>query len=133
MSRLPTIFALVLLFTCIGALAVNDSFDVDASPDEVRRAMNQLGAAGLMRIPGPLCLKSFLVSGGVSETGRVFFSAGNGLLGTATGQLYQNADGTTHVQIEASVVSDGLHRTVMGTPDDLARKILRQVEANRRG
>ena len=133
MSRFALMLGLLTLTAAAGAYAVDDSFDVNASPAEVRRAMNDLGAAGLMSFPGPVCLKSLLVSGGVDHTGRMYYSAGYGLLGTPEGQLYQNADGSTHVEIHATVVSDELHRTVMGTPEEMARKITAQVVTNRRG
>lgn len=113
------------------AFAADDTFFVPASPEEVRRAMNQLGADGLMQVPGPRCLKSILVQGGVDSRGRVRYTAGGGFLGEATGQL-REVDGGTEVQITAKVVSPELHRLVMGSPQDLAAKVDRQVRENRR-
>ncbi len=123
-------FVWVLILSAT-AYAADDSFFVSASPAEVRQAMNQLGADGLMQVPGPRCLKSVLVQGGVDSRGRVRYTAGGGLLGQATGQL-REVDGGTEVQITANVVSPGLHRLVMGTPQDIAAKIDRQVRENRR-
>lgn len=126
------ILLLTALFFAAQSPAIDDSFSVEASPAEVRTAMNQLGGAALMAVPGPHCIKSVLVQGGVDTAGGIYYTAGGGLLGTATGQLHDNGDGTTRVEITAEVISDTLHRTVMGSPEALAEKITRQIAANRR-
>ncbi len=127
-----TLIAITLFGTSSVSFAIDDSFFVPGSPEEVRNAMNQLGPAGLMNIPGPTCVKSILVEGDVDSDGNVRYQAARGMLGTATGQL-RPVDGGTEVRIRAKVISDALHRAVMGSPEAMAEKITRRVEANRRG
>lgn len=132
MSRLLlTILALLAAFSSAPLIAGNDSFFVPGTPEEVREAMNQLGGGGILNFPGPPCLKALLATGGVDEEGKVYYQAGGGLLGVARGQLHP-VPGGTRVELNSDVLSEQLHRTAVGTPEAIARKVIHQIQQNRR-